>query len=92
MSGELNLTNRKDMSVLGDFSDASVGDTVNVTSWNNIGQGSGNSTLDAKHRTALLLYGQPALQTAVDNEASKCLDELARRLADGYKPVQARLN
>lgn len=66
-------------------------DDVTVTAVNDVGDGS-NDVLDSKHQAALIRYGTPPLQAAVDKEASDMLAELSQRMEDGYPEFNQRLS
>lgn len=71
---------------LGTLIVAMTGDSVVVTATNDVGEpvGKSNATLAEKHRKALIEYGGPALQQAVDEEAGGIAAEVDRRLEEGW--------
>ena len=91
-----NPLNELDISGMGTTLISDGGDSVVVTGQNNVGDrmGTGNATLDSKHRQALIDYASGPLQEAVDKESDACVAELDRRLndPDGFPRFNAMLS
>ena len=92
----INILNKRDPAKLGslEISGAGTGNIV-VTGENNVGENSGNSIMDEKHRHALILKSGPHLQRAIYDEELKLNGwggELGQRMTDNLREVQAMLD
>lgn len=82
-----NTGNKVSVDDLGTLTIDLSGENCIVTVANNAGEpvGKSNDTLANKHRRALIEYGAPALQQAIDEEAANIEREVQRRLDAGWK-------
>jgi len=92
MKSNPNPLNTMDHNQLGGITINLAADGCVVTAENNVGDNGKSSVLNEKHRNALVRYGAPALQQAIDEETSAMLAEIQRRWDAGKRPIEAMLN
>lgn len=90
-AGSFNSMDRRDPARLGDLVIDVTADVVRVYAENDVGAG-GNDVLDQKHRQALIRYGTPPLQDAIDKETNAVFFELDRRMEEGYEQFNRALS
>jgi hypothetical protein len=80
----VNPLNTMDPAQLGTARIMIAGDVCEVVAENAIGD-EGNAVLSEKHRDALILYGTPPLQMAVDQESAALIAKMSEYLDRGFK-------